>query len=45
MIQGIVPLVCEDIFKKAGTITDKTIEAYKSRIPLRYFLELKSKMI
>ena len=26
--KGIVPLVCEDIFKTADTIKDKTIEVY-----------------
>jgi len=32
--KGIVPLVCEDIFKKAPTITDKTIEVTFSMLEI-----------
>lgn len=32
--KGIVPLVCEDIFKKSVTITDKTIEVYFSMLEI-----------
>ncbi len=32
--KGIVPLVCEDIFKTAATITDKTIEVYFSMLEI-----------
>ncbi len=32
--KGIVPLVCEDIFKTSSTITDKTIEVYFSMLEI-----------
>ena len=32
--KGIVPLVCEDIFKTAATITGKTIEVYFSMLEI-----------
>ena len=32
--KGIIPLVCEEIFNKAGTVTDKTVEVTFSMLEI-----------